>query len=427
MSLFSSLRTGASGLTSSGADLGVIGNNIANANTVGFKRSRTNFEDAFSETLLGAGQLGKGVNIQSVQRLMAQGSLLQTGVATDLAIQGDGFFVVNGSHAGQSGSFYTRAGQLTVDDEGFLVTTGGLRVQGYDADPTGQVSASLSDLQFDNAAYPPNASGELTITANLDADADIIAGGFDVTDIEGTSSFQTSVSVYDSLGNAHQIDVHFTKTADGAWSWNAVTDGANVGGTAGDPTVVASGTMSFDTDGKLTDVTTTTNNFTPNGATSPQPLNFNFGEPTSAGGTGLGGTTGFANPSAVSFINQDGYPSGDLSSIAVDPNGQIMGTFSNGQTRVLGQVALAEFQAPDQLKTVGGNLFTATLASGEPNVGRASEGGRGALVAGALEQSNVDLSAEFIEMIEAQRHFQANSKTVTTADNLLAELIQLKR
>ena len=427
MSLLSSLYTGASGLNASSLDLSVIGDNIANANTIGFKGGRAAFEDALSQSLIGGvGQEGLGTQAQAVRALFTQGSLASTGVATDLALQGNGFFVVKGGHGGQQGSYYTRAGQFSLDKSGYLVNLDGLRVQGFPAGPGGAVGGGLDDLRLGNASAPPRATGNVTVRGNLQSDAPAVPA-WDPTKADATSNFSTSTTVYDSLGTAHDVQVYFRKTGAGAWEYHAMTDGAGVsGGTAGTKSEIAAGTMSFDTLGKLT-AQTQTGSFTPAGAASPQALVLNFGDSTGAGGTGLGGLTQFAAPSATTFLGQDGATAGDLSGIRFETDGKVTGTFSNGETRVLGQVAVATFSAPDQLARVGGNLYTRTPQGGDPSVGGAGTGGRGTITGGALEQSNVDLASEFVRMISAQRGFQANSKTVQTADSLLQELIQIKR
>jgi flagellar hook protein FlgE len=264
------------------------------------------------------------------------------------------------------------------------------------------------------------------VKANLQADA-VVGAAWDATQPSTTSNFATSVTVYDSLGKGHQIDVYFRKNGAGDWEWHGLTDGGGLtGGTPGVPTEVAAGTAGFDGAGHLSAVTTTVNNFTPDGATSPQSLTFNFGTPP-PDGDGTDGLTSFASPSAASFLSQDGFASGELSRISIDAKGQVIGGFTNGDTRVLAQVAMATFGAPDHLLRVGGTLFQAMPDSGPANVGAPSTADRGSVVAGALEQSNVDLASEFIRMIAAQRGFQANSKTLTTADSLLNELVQLKR
>jgi flagellar hook protein FlgE len=293
-------------------------------------------------------------------------------------------------------------------------------------------------MQVGSATAPPRPTDNVTVRGNVAADAAILPA-FDELDASNTSNFSTSVTVYDSLGAAHQIDIYFRKNAENVgppatndWEWFATTDGGNVtGGTAGTPEVVSQGTMEFDDAGRLIDKTqANAPTFNPIGATSPQPLEFNFGTEYVAGdpaATGLDGLTQFTAPSSISFLSQLGYTSGDLSRVSIDSKGRVVGSFSNGQSRVLGQVVLANFEAPDNLMRVGGTLYTEQPASGAATIGAPATADRGGIVAGALEQSNVDLASEFIRMIAAQRGFQANSKTLSTADQLLAELMQIKR
>lgn len=428
MSLFSSLHVGTSGLQASSQELSVIGDNIANASTIGFKGSRVAFEDALAQSLIGgSGQVGIGTRLQAVQRILTQGSLLSTGIATDLALQGPGFFMVKGVQGGVEGQYYTRAGQFTLDAGGALSTLDGLRVQGFLADGSGRVTSALGDLFLGDATSPPVATSSVSVQANLQADAALIEEDFDPTRATETSNFSTSVTVYDSLGKAHQVDVFFKRSGDGTWDWHALADGGGLsGGTPGLPEPIGTGSLTFDGEGKLL-LSDGAMTFNPAGAVGPQELTFDFGDPLSEGGTGLAGITSFAATSATTFQSQDGHASGTLASVSVDTEGNVIGAFTNGQTRTLGRVAVADFPAPDLLERVGGNLFGAMPAAGEPTIGMAGQGGRGAIVAGALEASNVDLAQEFVAMISAQRGFQANSKTITTADQLLNELIALKR
>jgi flagellar hook protein FlgE len=433
MSLLTSLYTGATGLDASSTELEVVGDNIANANTIGFKKSRADFADALSQNLIGAtasggGQIGLGVNVQVIQKIMTQGSLSNTGIATDLAIDGQGLFVVKGSHGGVSGSFYTRNGEFAIDKSGFFTSQEGLRVQGYTADATGAITNNaLGDLQIGNASNAPLATTTVTMRANLAADAVIPVAVFDPTAPSATSNFSTSITVYDTLGAAHQVDIYFAKTAAGAWDYHALTDGAGVtAGVPGTAVEIANGALTYDTQGRLTAQTPGASTFNPLGAVDPQALTLNFGTPVGVG-TGLDGVTQFASPSATSFLDQDGYASGQLSGVSINTTGEVLGAFTNGQSRVLGQVAVANFEAPDQLNRIGGNLYAEVPASGPATVGAPGTANRGSIVAGALEQSNVDLSAEFIRMIAAQRQFQANAKTLTTSDALLQELMNIKR
>ncbi len=431
MSLLTSLSTATSGLQANSLELTVIGDNIANANTIGFKQGRAAFEDALAQQLIGlagGGQLGLGTRLQAIQRLITQGAMSQTSNATDLAIQGSGYFLLKGNHSGLQGSFYTRDGQFTVNKDGYLVNLEGLRVQGYQA-TNNVVQGTLGDLQVGTASASAKATATVSIKGNLAADTAVSAVAFNPADPINTSSAKpTTVEVYDSLGQAHSVAVYYQKTAAGSWDFHAITDGGGItGSTAGTPVEIATGTLTFDAQGNLV-TSTQTNNFNPVGAINPQALTFNFGDPTGTGGTGsLGITQLGGSQSATTFTGQDGSGYGSLSSVQINDKGEVLGAFSNGSTRILGQVAVANFEAPDKLERLGGNLAIESTGSGQPTVGEPATGGRGSIVTGALEQSNVDLANEFVRMIAAQRGFQANSKTIQTADGLLSELMQLKR
>jgi flagellar hook protein FlgE len=434
MSLLTALSSGTTGLQASALDLSVVGDNIANASTIGFKAGRAAFEDALTQTVIGGtGEIGLGSRLQSVQKILTQGALNSTGIATDLALQGNGYFIVNGNHNGQTANFYSRAGQFTVDQNGYMVNLEGLRIQGFPADSAGNVSGLPGDLLVGTASAQPQPTARITVKANLQADSAIVAPVFDPNDPSATSNFSTSMTIYDTLGAAHQTQVFFHKSSPGTWDWSAMTDGGGLqGGTAGQLTEIASGDLTFDGQGRLeTSAQNGGVSFNPLGAVAPQLLNFNFGDPTnaaaSATATGLAGVTQFASTSASTFIGQDGFGSGQLSSIKIDTQGFVSGIFTNGQTRVLGQVAVAGFSAPDRLESIGGNLYAQSQASGQPVVGAPGAGGRASVISGSLEQSNVDLAEQFVQLISAQRTFEANSKSITTADQLLSELIQMKR
>lgn len=424
MSIFSSLYIGMSGMRSNERAIGVIGNNIANLNTVGYKASRAVFADLLSANVLGSAgvsQAGRGSGLAAVQRLVSQGALLGTGLTTDLAISGDGFFVADDAAGGR---VYTRNGQLQIDQDGFLTTIDNLRIQGYPATGDDTFATSLSGLRVGESTSPPRATGAIAMVANLDRNAPVQT--FDVADAANTASHSTTVTVYDSLGAAHQLEVYFSQTASGEWTWNAVAPQGELDGSdATDPVVVASGTLSFDSDGRLVSEAQTLSSVTFAGA-SAQDLRFDFGEELSAGGDGTGSTS-FASPSAVSFVDQDGFGVGTLAYVEIGTDGVVSGTFSNGQSRALGQLALARFASPHALDGVGGNNFAETLASGEPAIGAPGTAGRGEILAGSLEQSNVDLTNEFTSLILAQRGFQASSRTITTADEMLLEAVNLKR
>jgi len=443
MSLISSLYTGQTGLESSTTDLSVIGDNIANASTTGFKASRANFSNAMAQQMIGSGgatsQVGLGSQLMNVQKILTQGALSNTGIATDLALDGNGFFVVKGLNNGSLGQFYTRAGQVSMDKAGFLANPEGLLVQGFPADATGALSPTPGNLQLGSSISPALATATITVKANLDS-ASKVPLAFDptsLTTMAATSNFAVTTTVYDSIGAQHQVDVYFRKTTDATtttgavWESHAMTDGAGVtAGVAGTPVEIQTTTgITFGLNGELVSpgAVAPAPVFNPLGATQAQAIAVNIGDDTTAGGTGLNGLTQTAMQSQTKSVMQSGHGSGVLSSITIDKTGQIQGAFSNGQSRVVGQVAVALLDAPDQMERASGNLFVETTASGSATLGKAGLGGRGGTVAGALENSNVDLSTEFIKMIAAQRDYQANAKTVTTADALLAELMNLKR
>jgi flagellar hook protein FlgE len=423
------MNSGVSGLRAESEAISVVGDNIANVNTTGFKSQRVIFQDVLGHSILAgtASALpGSGVKVGDIQQLFTQGSLSNTGVATDLALSGDGFFTVKGAVDGLVGNFYTRAGTFNINKDGYLVNPSGLEVQGYKANADGTFQASISSMQVPTAALPAHATENATVVANLDASEAVPALPFDVTDPANTSNFSTTLTVYDSLGAGHTVDVYFEKTAAGAWNTHALVNGPDVGAAAGTNVEVGTGTLTFNTDGALTAVggNTATINFA--GATAGQVVTFNFGTPIPAG-TGLDGITQFASPENVSSQSQDGYSSGDFSGVAVDGQGVVTGLYTNGQQLAVGQLAVAKFRSNDGLGRAGQNLWIETRDSGTAAFGTAGSGGRGAVSAGALEGSNVDLAEEFVGLIQHQRSFSANSKTITTADEMLQELISIKR
>ncbi|MFO0565950.1 MAG: flagellar hook protein FlgE [Polyangiaceae bacterium] len=426
------MYSGVSGLRAEGEALGVVGDNIANVNTVGFKGQRVIFHDVLGHSILAgsaSAMPGSGVRVGGIQQLFTQGSLQNTGVSTDLALNGDGFFVMKGTVAGVTGNFYTRAGQFVIDKDGYLTDSNALQVQGYASNPDGTFQASVSSLKAPTSAISPHATEAMDITANLDANATTPTLAWNAQDPANTSNFSTSMTVYDSLGNSHQLEVYFRKTGANTWDYHVLANGNEL--TPASPGLnveVGAGSLAFTTAGALNTVTTTTPisaSFT--GATASQAITLDFGTPISGGGTGLDGSTQFASPSNVSSQSQDGYASGDFSGVMVDGQGVVMGLYTNGQKLAIGQLAVAKFRANEGLGRAGQNLWIETRDSGTAALGGAGGGGRGAVSAGALEGSNVDLAEEFVGLIQHQRSFSANSKTITTADEMLQELINIKR
>lgn len=442
------MYSGVSGLRAEGEALGVVGDNIANVNTTGFKAQRALFEDVLGHSILAgtsSSMPGSGVRVGDIQQMFTQGTLQNTGVSTDVALNGDGFFVVKGTVDGLSSNFYTRAGTFSINADGKLVNPAGLKVQGYAANGDGTFAASISDVSAPTAALPARATEAIEITANLDSAATAIntaavvgppavaANPWDAQNPANTANFSTTMTVYDSLGNGHTLDVYFRKsdTVANTWDYHVLTAGADVtGGTAGQNSEIGSGTLAFTTNGALNTITTTTPiavDFI--GATAGQAITLDFGNPIGAGtgGTGLDGVTQFAGSSNVSSQSQDGYASGDFSGVAIDGTGVVQGLYTNGQKIAMAQLAIAKFRSNDGLGRAGQNLWIETRDSGTAAMGTAGSGGRGATSAGALEGSNVDLAEEFVGLIQHQRSFSANSKTITTADEMLQELINIKR
>jgi flagellar hook protein FlgE len=561
MGMLTSLFTGVSGLSSNGQGLSVVGDNIANSNTVGFKGSRTVFADILSSSLGGgaAFQVGRGAFIQNVQAVFGQGTLETSSNPLDMAIEGDGFFILKDTSGAQ---YYTRAGQFTLDKDGNIVNPEGLLLQGKLL--TGTQAGQVSTINVASLNSPPNQTSSVTVAANLNSattskdplsgtadsftidasnqtlvvdiggtpytisvatgtydgaglataiqsalnaapipvgdrdftvtytaggdgrppkfaiskaagtftpkwgdatttieqiigfrsvtpsaaaasfTADYVAVGFDPNKASTTSDFSTSITVYDSLGYGHLVTVYFRKTAESVdldgtgsetttgnrWHWYALVQASD--STQGQVQVGSQGYLEFDTDGRLVrdvqqyGVSPGAFDFT-GGVTQAQAINFDFGTGTAAGGSGRDATTQYGSANSVIFQTQDGYASGSLKSLTVDNTGTMVGAFTNGQTLEIAEIYLARFIAPTQLTKQGRNLYTESAASGSPIIGSPNTSGRGRVMASSLETSNVDLAEEFVRMIAFQRGFQANTRVITTTDDMLTELMQLKR
>lgn len=425
MSITNSLYIGISGLQAHGDAIGVVGDNIANASTVGYKRNRAAFSDMLGGEL-DTQRLGGGVRLAGTQTMWDQGAVTQTGNPLDLAIRGGGMFVVKGSHNGQTAQYYTRDGRFQLDKQGFVTNQQGLRLQGFLIDSAGNRALSPSDLPLGATESPPQPTTNSSMTLNLDANA-VPPAAWDPLNPNTTSNYATSETVYDSLGAAHHVEVFFRAQGAGAWEYHAMVDGGDLtGGVKGTLTEIGSGTLTFNTAGALQAQTSTSSaNFV--GATPAQVINFKFGDDIASGGTGLAGTTQFAGTSAVNGLDVDGRAAGKLTDIAISDDGKIRGVFDNGDKIELAQVALADFANENGLERSGDGLMIETESSGKPLVDVPGTGARGAVSAGALESSNVDLSNELVTLIAFQRAFQANAKTVTTADEMMQDVNNLKR
>ncbi len=427
-----SLNTGVTGLRAEGNAIGVNADNIANSNTVGFKSQRAVFEDQLGRSILAGTSSalpGAGVRMTDVQVMHKQGTLTNTGISTDLALNGDGFFVVSGTSNGVTSDFYTRAGQFNLDANGTLVNPTGLKVQGYSANLDGTFDAALSDINVPTAAIPPRITENIDLVANLDSNEAVPTAAWDVQDPSGTSNFSTTMTVYDSLGASHSVDVYFVKTGANAFDYHVLASGdETVPAAPGLNVEVGSGSLTFTTNGALDTVTTTTAvsvDFT--GATPGQAIALNLGSTVAGGGSGLTGLTQFNSPSNVSAQSQDGYASGEFAGVTVEGDGTVRGLYTNGEKLAIAQLGIAKFVSNDGLGRAGSQLFISTRDSGEAAMGTAGTGGRAAVTSGALEASNVDLAEEFVGLIQHQRAYSANSRTITTADQMLQELLSIKR
>lgn len=578
MGILSSLFAGVSGLNANGTALSVIGNNIANLSTVGFKGSKATFADLISSSISGGSgaiQTGIGVALTSVQGNFSQGSLTTSSNVLDLAIDGNGFFIVKDA---QGGTFYSRAGQFRLDKDNNVVDPTGFKVQGFLADTAGTITGTIGDISLPSTTASPRATTTALVAANLNSATaptgvrgNVVASAASVTttaagnnsftiNVNGdgartitvangltgsalataiqnavralvpndpfkgaayagftasvnasntftfasgmtgttnnsttgtgtvvvtanggdtlaanlnmlaptsttgtdfllsnpsaTSNFSTSMTVYDSLGNSHLLTTYFTKVGENSWNYNTVAAAsdvvtANYHSSNIDTSLgivrVGSGTLTFGTNGTLDRESTVirydtataagTSGTVPGelqldfvGATQDQPIAMNFGSSvTTDGGSGLDGTTQFGSTSALVQQTQDGFAAGSLQAFSVDANGTINGRFSNGQVRALAQVVLARFPDPIGLTRTGKNTFAQSGDSGQPVTGTPDSAGLGQVKSNSLELSNVDLGESFIDMIAAQRGFQANSRVITTSDEILQELVNLKR
>ena len=578
MGILSSLFAGVSGLNANGTALSVIGNNIANMSTVGFKGSKATFADLISSSISGgsgAVQTGIGVALTSVQGNFSQGSLATSSNVLDLAIDGNGFFVVEDA---QGGTFYSRAGLFRLDRNNNVVDPSGFKLQGFLADTTGTITGTIGDIALPSTTASPRATTIALVAANLNSattqtgvrgnvvasaasvtttaagansftidlngdgvqtvtvangltgaalataiqnavralvpndpfkaaaysgftasvnpsniftftsgitgttnnsttgtgtvvvaanGADTLATDLNMTtgtsttgtdfllsDPSASSNFSTSMTVFDSLGNSHLLTTYFTRVGQNTWNYNVVANAADVVTANYDSSnidaslgivKVGSGTLTFGTNGTLDRESPVTRydtgtaagiaGATPgelqidfNGATQNQLIVMNYGTSvTTDGGSGLDGTTQFGSTSALVQQTQDGFAAGSLQAFSVDSNGTISGRFSNGQLRALAQVVLARFPDPIGLTRTGKNTFAQSGNSGQPVTGTPDSAGLGRVLSNSLELSNVDLGESFIDMIAAQRGFQANSRVITTSDEILQELVNLKR
>jgi len=426
MSILASFNTGVSGLQASGNSMSVIGDNIANAGTFGFKSSRAEFQDMLSMSLKGidgGDQIGSGVRLAHVTPQWIQGSIQRTSNITDLALNGNGFFQVDAPF----GKGYTRDGSFHFDKEGFMINGDGYKVNGFMPDDKGAMTNQMGAIKLGNTTIAATPSSNVNMSLNLDSREN--AKAWDPKNPEKTSNFHNSMTVYDNIGTAHLVTVYFNKTTDGNWDYHAMVDGNEAqGGKPGEMVEMASGSLKFNNKGQLEEEVEKNNafNFT-KGAAQGQKIAFDFGKSIKEGGTGLDAATQYGSKSSVARHTQDGSSAATLASMSFNDQGILTATYDNGVQRDIAQVAIAKFENNEGLFKTGKNLFKETRRSGQAAVGKPGADGRGEVYSKSIEMSNVDIANEFVNLMAAQRNFQANTRTITTSDQMLQEVLNIKR
>lgn len=409
-----SFNSALSGLRAASSDLSVVGNNIANASTVGFKSSRTEFADVYANSQIGSGSnaIGSGVVVSDVAQQFTQGSVNFTGNALDLAVNGNGFFIFdNGGDVS-----YSRSGALGQDKNGFIVNDLSEKLQGFTVNSAGDVSGSLSDIQISTASQPPQASSQVISQVNLNAtDVPIIQAAlpFNATD-QSTYHAATSLAVYDSVGNSHVLTEYFIKRGQNDWDMIVQIDGADIGLAGAEEKI----DITFNTDGSIQAPLTaiTLSNWDPGtGAVTPSPFSVDFGD-----------TTQFGSPFSINNLTQDGFTTGRLVGLDVADGGSLFARYTNGQSTVLAVIGLANFNNPQGLSQSGGTAWRETFTSGAAVVGAPGTSSLGVVQSGALEDSNVEISEELVRLIVAQRNYQANAKTIEAENAVTQAILNLR-
>lgn len=439
MAITQALYTGVTGMNVMSDSMSVVANNLANANAKGFKYDRVEFDDLLSADTMsstGSAQIGRGARVSDVRTVHTQGGLTVTDRLTDLAVQGSGFFIVNnpkGEKAEAGGQFYTRVGSFNFDKDGFLSDSVGGRLQGYEADQDGLLSTKLADIRLATNNLPPQTTEKVVLNLNLDGRTEVSDIPFDINNPVKTSDFVNTVNVFDSQGNKHAMTTYFKRLATDegiSWEYHQAVDGKEVTDADGAALKeIGRGVVKFDAKGNLLseEAEDIGANFS-KGATPEQKISIDFGKNMATeGGNGIGASTSVAASSITVFHSQNGFEAGNIKSLRIDLDGKLKGLYTNGVERTLGALGLATFENIDGLQKAGRNQFFQTQESGDPRIGQAQTGTRGSIYASTLEESNVDMAAQFVEMIRTQRGFQANSRSVTTTDSMLEEVINMKR
>lgn len=423
--MLTSFYSGLTGLSAYANALNIVGNNLANINTTAFKSSFINFQDLVASTFGGTAtsasgnpmQVGLGVLPNSINGIFTQGSIQSTPEATNVALEGNGFFIVGDT---VDDRFYTRSGNFSFDRQGYLINPAGKYVLGYsDRDANGDIISSgpLSQIFLpSNTVSAPSPTTFIQMFANLNVRDDV------------GDAYSASITVFDSKGAPHTVAIDFTHNGlvagNDQWAYSVSLPGADVSPPQALPFVLGTGTVEFDGTGTMVVPAANVAFATPVFSNGADPLNFTW---NIYDDDGVPSITGYPIPSATSSTNTDGYPPGNLTSLIINNDGLIQGVFSNGQVEQMGQLATANFNNPKGLLRLGQNLFSETNASGPPSVGAANTGGRGSVTGSALESSNVDIATEFTNMLVFERGYQANSRIITTSDEVIQESLSLKR
>lgn len=426
MGILRSFTIGVSGLNATGQGMGVIGDNISNAGTNGFKASRAEFQDVLATSLKGiegGNQFGAGTKLGHIKPLMSQGDISRTDSVTDLALSGDGMFVINAP----AGRTFTRDGSFHFDKDGALVTMDGYRVLGYQADEHGKIMNKVDDIKLGNSTIPARATKDVKMSMNLDSRVNKTT--FDITNPEKTSNFSNSMTIYDNVGTARTVTAYYNKLDNNTWEYHIAADGKDVEGGKPDTMYeMATGTLVFNDKGQLQEEKQGKNSFNFNkGAGKDQKIAFDFGVSIKEGGNGLDASTQFGSESAMARHTQDGSSAATLTSLSFNDKGILTASYDNGETRDVAQIAVAKFENNEGLFKIGKNLFKESKISGQAALGKPEEAGRAQVLAKSIELSNVDIANEFVNLMTAQRNFQANAKTLTTADEMLQQVLQIKR
>jgi len=424
--ILGAFNIGVSGLAAAGGGMSVISDNIANAGTTGFKSSRAEFQDVLATSLKGidgGDQFGAGVKLGHIKPQFTQGNISRTENVTDLALNGDGFFSIEAPF----GRAYSRDGSFHFDKDGHLINGDGYRVLGFGATEDGQIINKINPIKLGSSTIPAKSTSEVKVSMNIDSRQEIKT--FDPKKPEETSGFSTSMTIYDNVGTARLTTLYFNKTENNTWTYHAMIDGKDAAnGKEGVPVEMATGKLVFNDKGLLSQRIEQKNSFNFNkGAAPDQKIKFNFGQTLKEGGSGFDACTQYGSESAVARHTQNGASAATLTSLSFNDNGILTAVYNNGEARDIAQIGVAKFENNEALFKVGKNLFKESKSSGQAAMGKPGESARGSILSKSIELSNVDLAGEFVNLMTTQRNFQANAKGITTADQMLQDVLSIKR